>query len=244
MLNLKKCVNIFLKKRKVRRETPQVWLIPKVRLGYIQIPKVASRSIRTSIIEMARGETAHGIVQQTISDAEVEKKFSRHVRQQKLAELSKEYFLFAFVRNPLARLYSGYMNKLIDPQSRGGRNIFAHMDMPMGMPFESFIMRVAELKDNELDRHLRPQNWFLNYEGRLFVHHVGKMETFAADWTVLQNKFSLPALPHKNSSSARGMETGHQFTRRLAEIAIERYKEDIQLFGYAEEVRQFMDELS
>ncbi len=240
MLNPEKYVKIFLKKRKVRRQTPQVWLLPKARLGYIQIPKVASRSIRASIIEMARGEMEHGTAPQAISDSEVEEQFSSHMQQRKLAGLSKDNFLFAFVRNPLARLYSGYMNKLIDPQSRDSRNIFAHMDMPMGMDFESFVMRVAELKNNELDRHLRPQHWFLTYEGRLFVNYVGKMETFSADWTILQNKFGLPHLSHKNSSSAMGMQTGHQFTRRLAEIAIERYKEDLELFGYGDQVRQFM----
>lgn len=244
MLSFKSRTSSFLKSRKLRRETPQVWLLRKARLGYIQIPKVASRSIRASIIEMARGEMEHGTAPQAISNAEVEKQFSSHMQQRKLADLSKENFLFAFVRNPLARLYSGYMNKLIDPRSSNSQNIFAHMDMPMGMAFESFVMRVAELKDNEIDRHLRPQHWFLTYEGRLFVNYVGKMETFSADWIVLQKKFSLPDLSHKNSSSAMGMEAGHQFTRRLAEIAIERYREDIELFGYAEQVRQFMDELN
>ncbi len=244
MLNPEKRVKIFLKKRKIRRETPQIWLLPQAKFGYIQIPKVASRSIRAGIIEMARREMEYSIPQQSKSDAQVEKIFSSHMPHKKLAELSKEYFLFAFVRNPLTRLYSAYMNKLIDPQPRGGRNIFSHMDMPIGMAFESFVKRVAELKDNEIDRHLRPQRWFLTCEGRLFTNYVGKMETFSADWTVLQNKFSLPCLSHKNSSSAMGMQTGHRFTRRLAEIAIERYKDDIELFGYGDQVRQFMDGLN
>lgn len=243
MLSITGRTGPYLKSRKLRREKPQVWLLPSARLGYIQIPKVASRSIRASIIEMARDEITIDTDRQDIADKAVEELFSRHVARKQLAKLPGDYFLFAFVRNPLTRLYSAYANKLLDSASGGTRNIFAHMGMSPGMPFEDFVMRVAELKDHQIDRHLRSQHWFLTYEDKLFVDYIGKMENLSADWKELQTRFRVPALPHKNSSSAADPDSWQPFTRRLAEVAIERYREDIELFGYTEEVQRLLDDL-
>jgi hypothetical protein len=112
------------------------------------------------------------------------------------------------------------------------------------MNFEQFVNRVAEIPDAKIDRHLRSQTFFLCKGDELMVDFIGKFESLLDDWQKLMEKLSLPPLPHKNISLQESENNEESFyTRNIAEVAIERYRKDIELLGYQDEVASFVHSL-
>jgi hypothetical protein len=154
-------------------------------------------------------------------------------------------FIFAFVRNPLNRLLSSYTDKILKARAAGQKKcIFWNLDIHFDMNFEQFVNRVAEIPDAKIDRHLRSQTFFLCKGDELMVDFIGKFESLLDDWQKLMEKLSLPPLPHKNISLQESENNEESFyTRNIAEVAIERYRKDIELLGYQDEVASFVHSL-
>jgi dermatan 4-sulfotransferase 1 len=94
------------KNLKIRREKPQIWLLEKEKIGYIQIPKVATRSIQHALVR-------HLVNDPAINDDAIDKKLIKTIEPQYSAHMSlrrirqdikDSYFLFSFVRNPVTRI--------------------------------------------------------------------------------------------------------------------------------------------
>lgn len=215
------------KRHKLRREKPQVWFIEKEHLAYIQIPKVATRSIRAALFKAFSHEHS------TSEFASFEENNSSHIATSEIRKfLDNKYFTFAFVRHPLARLCSAYLNKLKSKQN-DQRNIFSCHGMYFDMPFEEFIEKVSEIEDTQIDRHLRSQSWFLTDSAGLLTDRVARLENFDQEWGALSKRFTaLGGISfHKNKSLADGR-LNLMFDRRTLRLASERYKRDLDLFGY------------
>jgi hypothetical protein len=91
---------------------------------------------------------------------------------------------------------------------------------------------------------LRSQTFFLCKGDELMVDFIGKFESLLDDWQKLMEKLSLPPLPHKNISLQESENNEESFyTRNIAEVAIERYRKDIELLGYQDEVASFVHSL-
>ena len=224
---LKEQLQDVRKRYKNRRETPQYWEFSEANIGYIQIPKVASRSMRKAFSD------AYGIG----SDDEVFDKFedlySAHVKHEEIRKaVDRGVYVFAFVCDPLARLYSAWMNKVSKIPETGRRCIFSCHGIDYGMPFADFAKRVCEIDDTNLDRHLRSQAWFLADEKGLIPQYIGKLETFALDYEHIRNKFpKLLESPHANKSvyEKKHLDAYDDITLKLV---VERYRRDFDLFGY------------
>ncbi len=221
---------LWNKKRKLGREKPQLYLFPEHKFGYIQIPKVASRSIRVAVTAFMAGHSPDedfdsGLV------SEFETRYAQHLSLAKIAMLCEDNFIFAFVRNPYERIYSCYKNKIEDVRVHGGRNIFEKHGIGLDVTFEEFVRRVAALPDSASDRHFRSQAWFLTWKGVLLPSFVGKLEQMSEDWEELQKRFGIAPPPQINVSSAKSLPEMTDETRRLIR---ERYADDFRLFGYPE----------
>lgn len=227
VMNLKDAFLDARKRYKIRRSRPQLWHFREQGFGYIQIPKVATRSIRQALFDMS------GAREPNESFAAFESRNSAHLSHARIREeIARGLFVFAFVRHPLARLYSAWMNKIVRAEDGARRNIFSCHGMHDGMRFEAFVRRVAELQDEALDRHLRSQAWFLSDAAGLLPGFVGKLESFDEDWGILRER--LPVLgdvPHKNKAS-HGMDFLKPYDAETLRLAVTRFRRDFELFGY------------
>ena len=147
-----------------------------------------------------------------------------------------DYFRFAFVRDPWARLYSCYRDKIVGPTERDDEFILGQYGFTPGMPFEAFVRGVAEIEDHQADPHFASQWHALNHEGELAVDYVGRFERLPGDWDRLRPRYDLPDLPWApvGSSRPRFDFQYHKphYTPRLVEIVGRRYAEDVRRFGY------------
>jgi hypothetical protein len=131
----------------------------------------------------------------------------------------RDYYTFAFVRNPWAWQVSLYA---FMRQQKG------HHQGELARSFDSFHSYL-EWRVHE-DKHLQSQ--FLSDEdGRLLVDYVGRIETMQDDFATLCTRLGIKAeLPHKNASSHHDYRTYYDaYTRRLV---AEHFAEDIEHFGY------------
>jgi dermatan 4-sulfotransferase 1 len=214
------------KRYKIRREKQPFWFFPESRFGYLQINKVASRSIREALFN------TEGLRRDGETFEEFAARYYMHVPLGQVRAMKGDGLVFAFVRHPLARLYSSYVNKLVDQERRGRRNIFSCNDIPFGISFEEFVERVCALPDRECERHIRSQAWFLSDAEGVVPTFLGKMETFNDDWERLRQ--SLPFLGtvrHINRGS-HCQDYRQFYTPRMVQLAQSRFERDFKLFGY------------
>lgn len=216
------------KRYKIRREKPQLWLFEQQGFGYIQIPKVATRSIRNALYTSAGGAS------ESNEFANFESENSAHVAKKYIRkQVDQGVFVFAFVRDPLARLHSAWVNKIVDGEKYGRRNIFRCHGMPYGMSFSDFVRRVHQLEDHQLDRHIRSQAWFLADARGVLPQFVGRLERFSDDWQVLRQRLPvLGAVDHMNKA-AFSMDHLSAYDDQTLALAVERYAKDFELFGYS-----------
>lgn len=231
------------KNLKIRREKPQIWLLEKERIGYIQIPKVATRSIQHALVR-------HLISDPAIKDSAIDKKLIKMTEPQHSAHMSlgrirrdikNKYFLFSFVRNPVTRIYSCYKNKVLDQRTTGGRNILSNHGIHLEMDFPAFVDTIIQIPDRKIDRHLRSLAWFLSDAEGLVVDYVGKLETFRDDWEYLRSQYGLQIPTHHNKSS-RAQKMSTVCSKTTLEKIIGRYSRDIELFGYQQAVDEILRE--
>jgi len=114
-------------------------------------------------------------------------------------------YVVMFVRNPLDRFISAWR-----------LNLYRY-------PFTELVDRVIDIDPCQVDRHVRPQWTFA--EG-LRVDFTGHYETIADDWKLLQQRYSLNDLPHKNRSQRKPVDIDSATRRKLMEY----YKKDYDLY--------------
>lgn len=236
-MNFSDRIHRFRKQRKMKRDKPHFWYLPHNKLGWIQNYKVCTNSIKHSlacnIIEQESGAgSCTSLTEEQVS--ELNKKYSGFHRPGEIRRQWGDAYIFAFVRNPLDRLYSCYANKVLDIQDTEKLNPFRHYGVTRDCTFENFIRLTIDVPDAEADRHFRSQQWFLSHNDQLITNYIGKIESLQEDWQVLVDQFGLHPLPHKNKSSLQKIRYSHFYTPETWDLARKRYACDIELFGYGE----------
>ena len=221
----------------LRYEVDAILLEP-YRAVYVETPKVACTSIKTALAEILglslkpTGGDPHRVRWPT-----AERSPSHSGR------LFPGLFTFAFVRNPWDRLVSCYRDKIrgeVDGYTYftvrpGVANCLARFDaFAPGMSFADFVAAVAAIPDEDADGHFRSQHTFVtDEEGRIGVDFLGRFERLAEDFRFVQERIGLPRrrLPwlQKARGAARYTDFYNQETRQ---IAGERFRRDIEMFGY------------
>ena len=140
---------------------------------------------------------------------------------------NENYFKFAFVRNPWDRFASCYfylkaggMNEAYDVRDR---KIF----LDQHDSFEDFILNT---NFNRLfaQQHFKPQSYYLDKE----IDFIGRFENLQEDFNIVCDKIGVPQqhIPHKNKSDHKHYT--EYYTNRTRGIVEEKYKKDIEYFGY------------
>ena len=234
-MNLPDRIHRFRKQRKMKRDKPHFWYLPHNKLGWIQNYKVGTNSIKHSLAcnimeQRSDVDTCTSLTDEQV--AEINKQNSGFHLPGTIREKWADAYIFAFVRNPLDRLYSCYANKVLDIQGSGELNPFRHFGVSNESSFEDFVKIIIDVPDSEADRHFRTQKWFLSDDDQLITNYIGKIENLQEDWQVLVERFSLQPLPHKNKSSLQKTLYSQFYTPETWNLALKRYACDIELFGY------------
>jgi hypothetical protein len=208
--------------------------------GFVWVcnPKVASRSVISELLRV-------------VPDAELVKGKSMGELLQARPRI-KSFYKFGFTRNPYARAYSAYENKITNLEDKDAKPIFydrMYGTFP-GMSFPEFVAWICGPfgVDSICDRHFLPQfEQFIDESGEFLLDYVGAVEDMEGALERIERDVGLPklSLPYLNTSSGfRSKEDTYRATRdryadmyspSLMGMVATRYARDFELFRYAQD---------
>lgn len=216
------------------------------RFVYFVVQKVACTSIKSALLPLFDVLDDNPEFLRRDGSPEIHKTFAASGYQikkrpllRKLDGKYRDYFKFAFVRNPWDRLVSCYLQKF----TPGGKGLVRQPEyegarLYVGMPFAEFVEAVHKIPDEEANPHFRSQHVSLcNPEGEVMADFVGRFERLEKDFAYVTKKIGAAEtieLPHKLSSPGR--ESRHFtdfYDKRLASLVHERFQRDIETFDYS-----------
>tara|TARA_A200000159_G_C7326481_1_gene341214 strand:+ start:721 stop:1323 length:603 start_codon:yes stop_codon:yes gene_type:complete len=136
------------------------------------------------------------------------------------------YFKFAFIRNPFARILSEY------------NYILSNCKKLKDLSFKEFILNLEYyFKNFAYEYHdVSLCDYLVNKEGEIIVDFVGRLENFQDDFNKVCDNINMPnlTLPHAMKSSNSSNEKNYikQYDDETRKIVAEKYAKDIEYFGY------------
>jgi chondroitin 4-sulfotransferase 11 len=216
-------------------------LLDDYKLVYFPIPKAATQALKTYFKSLTgiKSASPHSAFFNFIQPADLVSQPKYH-----------EYFKFTFVRNPWSRLVSSFETKLpyVDlnvPLYRKAQVPRLNRKYPVmnpNMTFAEFIEAISATPDPYLDKHLTSQSKYLTDDsGNLLVDYIGKVEFFNEDFgkvinlaNISENIAPVPCIrkTKMGSKSLSRLPYRQYYDRHLWNLVGERFKQDIELFGY------------
>ena len=158
---------------------------------------------------------------------------------------SEEWFRFCFVRDPYSRLFSAYKQKVMDLTSpwvgfRESVRERAGYPTPLGaapgmVGFGDFVRYVGEQDDGDRDGHWRSQVGTLHVD-TIEYDFVGRMESFAEDFTQVLQRFDAPAELIDSApqvvNATQKLPLAMVYDKPLADYVYQVYRDDFEAFGY------------
>ena len=187
---------------------------------FFHVPKAAGRSVRKCLFD---GRTASHTT----------------VHWYKLAFSAREYrqyFKFAFVRNPWDRVYSAYTYLEAGGAHAGDALVFQrHLSLFRG--FEDFVLNgLARTVVDSAIVHLLPAVHFLELRpGRgLDLDFVGYFETFPDDlrYAAARMGVALDDIPHENPTRGKTANYLDVYSDEMRAVVSQVYARDCAVFGY------------
>ncbi len=197
-----------------------------------------SRKLVFVHIQKTGGSTVDRLLRAHVED--VRGLGARHqfaTRGKKRLDAWDEYFKFAFVRNPWARLVSWHaMIRRAEKHGRRPQNKLWRYAQQNSSNFDEFVRRCTDevligngvsysFAYNQLD-------YVTDEDGELLVDFIGRLENFDEDLRRVCDRagIELETVPHKNRSSHTHY--SEMYTPETEQIVRERFRRDIDFFGY------------
>lgn len=150
--------------------------------------------------------------------------------------LSGEAFRFTFVRHPIPRVESAYLDKIVRQENdRWRRQIRRALGLPedhdQQLTFDQFVAALEAQEPIRMNPHWRPQHFNLMHP-LIEYDLVGRLETFDADLARIREATGLPDAPVPTRN--RTKRDGSLFDGRpgLLEKVRNIYATDFELYGY------------
>jgi hypothetical protein len=144
----------------------------------------------------------------------------------------KNYFKFAFVRNPWDRLVSEYFHRKVVPPKTSEYKHPETFEKFVYM-LDSKIMGDTETRVEAYDSHLETQMDFLtNKQGKIDLDFVGKFENLDSDFNKVIDTLKIETyLPHANKSKSR-LHYSAYYNDKIKKMVERLYSKDIDTFKY------------
>jgi len=167
---------------------------------------------------------------------------------------SNDWFRFAFVRNPYARLFSAYKQKVLDltsPYIGFRAAIRQHAGYPtppdgaLGyVGFADFVHYIATQPDELRDGHWKSQIGTLHLDV-ISYDFIGRVETFEQDFTQVLQRFQAPpallaTLTERVNTTVK-LPLAVAYNKALADSVYTLYRADFETFGYTQDSWMFME---
>lgn len=203
---------------------PNNLALPERGIVFMLLPKVANTSIKRAILtaQGRRADNVHDPALFTYVDQSTAARYPLRI---------------GFVRDPMTRLASCWRDKIMDLSDGKLLPGFVALGLHPGMAFDAFVEFVAGHADAECRNaadHFRSQAWSLCRGDEVVPNLMGRFESLADDWRRVQaaageRGLDLPGLPHERRSDSASA----SWTPRARAFALQRYRDDVRLFGYA-----------
>jgi len=221
-----------------------VWL-PQLKLAYFRIPKAANSSIRYILAKHQCLTSQRGL--RPSNDAfwlEQDKAVAQLLTPTDFISDPEAVrsWSFTFVRNPLARLYSCWNNKVIENRGAMSRR-FLNMGVTHGMSFEDFVDCVVASPDDACDIHVRSQVAILTLDGHVLPNFVGRVESIAPDWkhvryeARIRNAPGLGTMQQRNVRKSVQSDIMFELSKTVRDKIMWRYRQDFEFF-YPRSIRK------
>lgn len=221
----------------------RILIIEDLAVGYIPIYKVASTSIRSFLCRRhANFPPEHSNPEFTKEEKQkVERSITKSMGARRTRRLREKYFLFTYVRNPAARLYSLYLDKVLRVITQGKRFNLGLYGIEPDINFEEFAIRIAGIPDSSADKHFRSQYLQIYHRGEWLVNFIGKFENMQEDWRTLAEQTGLEKISDVSRTTGAGSELDKlPLSPETARLISRRYQQDIDLLGYREEIEAWL----
>jgi chondroitin 4-sulfotransferase 11 len=215
-----------------------------LKLVYLSVPKAACTAIKLALAK------AIGIVFEPDQDIEYIVHFHPkwHREGGRLTQAQSGYYRFSFVRDPFDRLVSCYRSKIFFKQTaKTVTPLYAsyYFSLPVNISFADFVQRVVRIPDSLADSHFKSQYAMLYHGEELQVDTVGRFEHLDEDWKPIAARYNLdPTLAQSNVSKNKpGCHNDYRlyYTEPLARLVYERYRKDVQVFGYEKDYEALLE---
>ncbi|QHJ11402.1 hypothetical protein FX988_01631 [Paraglaciecola mesophila] len=191
---------------------------------YVAIPKVATRSILSYFEKYDERDALvlHSSLNNIISEND---------------DIVSAYW-FSFVRNPWARAYSCWLDKISNQLKFCDITIISRYEgLKPDMPFDKFVEWLCseEGSDEHADRH-----WMSQYEllgGEKYVEEfnfIGKIENLSDDFSIVGSKINVGPnkLPELNLNQKDPLSYRDKYNDATKALIAKRYKKDVTYFKY------------
>lgn len=140
----------------------------------------------------------------------------------KISQGTKDYFKFAFVRNPWDRIVSCYFHKVVTKADPSFARCF-------DKSFDFFVDYIASKDLTTANRHLRLQTRLIPYQHCDFI---GKIDNFAEDLQYISDHLGLEMIAITPRHKTEHDHYSAYYTPRTRKIIARKYREDIEVFGF------------
>lgn len=202
---------------------------PACKAAYVNNPKVACSTIKLALQRAQAGNLAYLPATSVHDYAESPLLTWPDVTLERAGGLLAEYFTFSFVRCPYRRLQSAYVNKIFKPQKQGMPRVQAGFGRTERPTFDAFVRAITAQDTRDHNPHWRAQHINLSMDAVQY-DFIGQLETFAADWAQLSERFALPPEPER---AGKTTDPAHAaYTPETATLVAEAFARDFEVFGY------------
>jgi hypothetical protein len=211
--------------------------LPEYGCVFVKNPKVGTSSVMLWLHRILTGD--HAWAPERNMHREHKLPSPRDVGYDAVAKmLSGDAFRFAFVRDPVRRLESAYIDKLtnVERQPRwrtGVQRTLGLTEDPGRVPtLDQFVAAVAVQAPLDMDAHWRPQHLNL-MDGLVEYDVVGRLEMFDADLERIREAIGAPRI-RLDVRNVSPKHAGSLFDGRpdLLRKVREVYARDLELYGY------------
>lgn len=144
-------------------------------------------------------------------------------------------FKFSFVRNPYARLLSGYLTKMLSQE--GSYIAFYRNTLGFGVSeeitFAAFVEHVCNQTPDRMDKHWRAQ-FYQSFAAFCDLDFVGKLENFDADAMTVSERIGIDLSHIAIAPNATGamQKLRNYYTPEISALVADTFDVDFLQFGY------------